>query len=170
MIDFLASLEQIPFFVWVRESGSIWGYAMILFLHTMGMAVVVGLSSLIDLRLLGISPKTPLKPLEWLYPWTWWGFAVSAASGTILLIADATTKLTNPTFYVKMGFVILGVAVLQVMRTRVFGDPQLDQGPVTSSARNLAWISLVCWIGAITAGRLLAYLGPVSGLPGLKNL
>ena len=84
-------------------------------------------------------------------------------------IADATTKLTNWDFYVKMACVFSGVAVLYVMRNKVFGDPELDKGPVSSSARNLAWLSLVCWFGAITAGRLMAYLGPVSGLSGVTN-
>jgi hypothetical protein len=37
------------------------------------------------------------------------------------------------------------------------------------NAKRLAWLSLVCWLGAITAGRLLAYLGPVSGLTGISN-
>jgi hypothetical protein len=29
--------------------------------------------------------------------------------------------------------------------------------------------SLLLWAGAITAGRLMAYFGPVSGAPGLQN-
>ena len=59
--------------------------------------------------------------------------------------------------------------MLKIMRKKVFGDPQLDLAPVSGTAKGLAWVSLICWIGAITAGRLLAYVGPVSGLPGLKN-
>jgi hypothetical protein len=68
-----------------------------------------------------------------------------------------------------MGFVFAGVAVLRVMRKKVFSDPALDNAPVSGSAKGLAWASLICWFGAITAGRLLAYIGPVSGLPGFKN-
>jgi hypothetical protein len=68
-----------------------------------------------------------------------------------------------------MAFVFSGIIVLKIMRKRVFGDPQLDQAPISGAAKGLAWASLVCWIGAITAGRLLAYVGPVSGLPGLRN-
>jgi hypothetical protein len=30
-------------------------------------------------------------------------------------------------------------------------------------------MSIVLWAGAITAGRLMAYFGPVSGAPGLQN-
>jgi hypothetical protein len=168
MMQFLAALEQMPFSIWVRESGSIWAYPTILFMHTIGMATVAGLSAGIDLRLLGFS-RIPIRPLERLYPFMWWGFAINAVSGTILLIADATTKLTNPDFYVKMVFIFVGVGVLNIMRKKVFGDPRLDAAPVSSDAKRLAWISLVCWVGAITAGRLMAYLGPVSGLSGVTN-
>ena len=68
-----------------------------------------------------------------------------------------------------MVFVFSGIAVLKIMRKKVFADPQLDIAPVSGTAKGLAWLSLLCWVGAITAGRLLAYVGPVSGLPGLKN-
>jgi hypothetical protein len=68
-----------------------------------------------------------------------------------------------------MGFVFLGVWVLYIIRKKVFDDPQLDITPLPVSAKRLAWASLICWFGAITAGRLLAYLGPVSGVPGATN-
>ena len=165
MMEFLSKLEQLRFSMWVLQAP----YSTILFMHSIGMALVAGFSAMIDLRLLGLSPKIPIKPMERLYPWMWWGFAINAVTGTCLLIADATTKMTNPDFGVKMVFVFSGIAVLQIMRKKVFGDPQLDQAPVTSTAKTLAWVSLFCWIGAITAGRLLAYVGPVSGLPGLRN-
>ena len=62
------------------------------------------------------------------------------------------------------AFFFIGVAVLSRTRKRVFGDPQLDIAPVSGSAKGLAAVALVCWLGAIIAGRLLAYVGPVSGL------
>jgi hypothetical protein len=169
MMEFLVKLEQLQFSIWVRESGSVWAFPTVLFLHTLGMSMVAGGNAVIDLVLLGFWPKQPIKPLERLYPLLWLGFWINAVTGTILLIADATTKLTNPDFYVKMAFVFAGTAVLYVMRGKVFGDPELDKGPVPSRSKTLAWASLICWFGAITAGRLLAYLGPVSGVPGLQN-
>src|SRR5713226_9688006 len=104
MMDFLASLEQLRFSIWVLQSGSIWAYPTILTAHTLGMMIVAGISGVIDLRLLGVSPATPIKPLERLYPLMWLGFWINAITGTTLLIADATTKLPNPDFYVKMVF------------------------------------------------------------------
>lgn len=169
MTSFLTTLEELKFSIWVRESGSIWAYPTILFTHTIGMAMVAGLSAAIDLRLLGFASKVAIRPLERLYPLIWLGFALNLVSGSILLVADATTKLTNPDFYVKMVFVFGGVALLAVMRNRIFRSVALDKEPLPASAKRLAFLSLVCWVGAVTAGRLLAYLGPVSGLPGLEN-
>ena len=169
MMDFLAKLEQLRFSQWVLGSGSVWAYPTILTAHTLGMMILAGVTGVISLRLLGIASTTPIKPLERLYPLMWFGFGLNAITGTILLIADATTKLTNPDFYVKMAFIFVGVTALYVMRRKVFGDPALDTAPVSGSAKKLAWTSLICWVGAITAGRLMAYLGPVSGVPGLRN-
>jgi len=165
MLEFLSKIEQLPYSMWVLQTP----YPTILFLHSIGMSIVAGFNAVIDLRILGLSPKIPLKPMERLYPWMWWGFGLNLITGTSLLMADATTKGTNPDFWVKMVFVFSGIAVLKIIRKKVFADPQLDIAPVSGTAKGLAWLSLLCWVGAITAGRLLAYVGPVSGLPGLKN-
>jgi hypothetical protein len=155
-MNFLHMLENMPFSIWVLQSGSIWAYPSILTAHTIGMMMVAGTAGIIDLRLVGVGPTIPVKPLERLYPLAWWGFWINAITGTTLMIADAATKLTNPDFYVKMVFVFAGVSLLIVMRKKVFGNPELDRGPIPGSAKGLAWLSLICWVGAITAGRLLA--------------
>ena len=95
----------------------------------------------------------------------WAGFWVNAASGVALLIADATTKLANPVFGVKMAFIALGVVNMAWSKKRLFSDPEaLERGPASSHAKRVAIVSLLLWIGATTAGRLMGYLGPVSGL------
>ena len=169
MMDFLNSLEQLEFSKWLLASNSIFAYPTFLFMHTVGMAMVAGIAAAIDLRLLGLAPGIPIRPLERLYPVMWWGFAINLATGTALVIADASTKLTNTDFYIKMAFVFGGIAVLVLMRKRVFGDPALDKAPLPGSAKLLAWVSLACWIGAVTCGRLLAYVGPISGVHGLRS-
>jgi hypothetical protein len=169
MMEFLSYLEHLKFSVWALQSGSIWAYPTILTMHTIGMGIVAGIATMLNLRLLGISPAIPIRPMERLYPLMWSGFWINAVTGTTLMIADATTKLTNPDFYVKMVFVFSGVTLLVIMRKKVFRDPELDKKPVPANIKRLAWLSLACWTGAITAGRLLAYLGPVSGVPGLTN-
>jgi len=164
-MDFLAYLEQSNFSIWVRESGSLWAFPGILLMHTYGMAVLVGIVVVIDLRILGFAPALPLAPIARFLPLLWLAFWVNAVTGTILLVADATTKMTNPDFFIKMGFIFVAVIVQRIIQKRVFtpGRSAVDLAP----SKMLAVASLACWLGAITAGRLLAYVGPVSGL-GLK--
>ena len=122
----------------------------------------------IDLRILGVARQMPLAPMRKLFPWMWAGFIVNALSGVALLIADATTKLANPVFLVKMTFIALGVVNMGWSKRKLFDDPRtLEQYPPTSHAKRVAIVSLVLWIGATTAGRLMGYLGPVSGLESL---
>ncbi|HLI86359.1 MAG TPA: hypothetical protein VKV17_20790 [Bryobacteraceae bacterium] len=168
MMDLLNALEQSHFSKWLLESNSVFAYPTFLFLHTVGMAMVAGVSAAIDLRVVGVAPAIPIRPLERLYPVMWAGFGINLATGTALVIADATTKLTNPDFGIKMAFVFGGIALLAIMRKRIFRYPALDQAPLPARARALAWLSLACWTGAITCGRLLAYVGPVSGPRGLR--
>jgi hypothetical protein len=153
----LDGIENLGLSTWVRESPSKLAYPTILWLHVMGMGVVAGISAVISLRLLGVSPKTPVQPLERLYPLIWWGFWVNAVTGTALLMASASKRLVDPVFYTKMIFIFAGLAVLQLTRNRVFRKLGPD-GALPESARTLAWAALLCWLVAITAGRLLAYV------------
>jgi len=65
--------------------------------------------------------------------------------------------MVDPVFYAKMVFIFAGVALLQLTRKKVFRRLGPD-GALPDNARALAWASLICWLGAITAGRLLAYI------------
>lgn len=80
----------------------------------MGPSIVIGS------RILGFPRSLPLEPVEKFYPVMWIGFWVSAVSGVVLLVADATTKFTNWDFYVKLAFIIVAVIALQMLRRRVF--------------------------------------------------
>jgi len=46
-VELLHAIETAPFCAWVRESNSLWAYPGILFLHTLTMALVVGISLMI---------------------------------------------------------------------------------------------------------------------------
>ncbi len=158
MKEFLVFLDGMQFSQWVKDAPTIWAFPMILFVHTLGMSIVAGGSSMIDLIVLGFWPDAPIKPFARLFPVMWIGFGVNAVTGTMMLVADATTKLTTVDFYIKMAFVLAGMFILIRMRRKIFENPQLDQVPLSSDAKILAWASLICWFGAITAGRLLAYV------------
>ena len=84
---------------------------------------VVGVNVAIDLRILGVARQIPLAPMRRLFPWMWAGFVVNALSGIALLIADATTKLANPVFLVKMAFITLGVVNMAWSKRRLLTVP-----------------------------------------------
>src|SRR5262245_26180768 len=161
-MEFLSWIENSAFSVWVRESPSIFAYAGILFLHTVGLAIVVGISAMIDLRLLGVASDLPIAPLERFFPIMWAGFWINAVSGSMLLAQDATTKFTNPIFGIKMVLIALAVADMVLLRRVVFLG-RVEQN-VSRQGKLLAVASLVLWFGATTAGRVMTYLATVSGL------
>lgn len=162
-MEFFQWLEQTPVSVWVRESPSVLAYPSVLLLHTIGLSLCVGVAAGIDLRIVGLAPALRLAPLDRFFPVLWAGFWINAATGVLLLMQDASTKMTNPVFYVKLVLVALAVINLRMVRARVIRDPRVDEQPISRHAKVLAATSLVLWFGAVTAGRLLAYFGPTSG-------
>jgi hypothetical protein len=166
-MNFLIAVQDTALATWVRESSSIWAYPSLIFLHSAGLALVVGLSVVIDLSILGFAPGIEIAPMEKLFKLMAIGFWVNLLSGVLLTMADAATMLLNSIFWIKMFLIGFSLVVLFLMKRTVFRDPLLGKRPVQADGRLLAVISLILWAAAITAGRLTAYLGANPGLAGL---
>jgi hypothetical protein len=81
---------------------------------------------------------------------------VNLVTGGLLFVKNATQWGTAIPFLVKMALVITSVATLVPLRKLVL---QGDLSPGEAGrARMLAIASILAWSGAVTAGRLLAYL------------
>jgi hypothetical protein len=158
MDAFLESIQQSAVARFVGESGSLLGYPTILFLHTLGLGTVAGLNVGLDLRLLGFGSRISLAPLERMFPLMWIGFVLSAVSGVALLISDPVTRLHQVIFYVKLGFVALAVVNMQMIRNRIFRSDAVISDAVPPDGKRLAIVSLILWLAATTAGRLIAYI------------
>jgi hypothetical protein len=158
MMDILAGIEASALATWVRESGSIWAYPTVLFVHTLGLSLLVGANVALDLRLLGLGSGIPVSELGMAFPTMWTGFTLNAVSGVLLFIADATVKATQPVFMIKLALIFLGVLNIVMLRRRWMAGAVDPAGVATPRAKFLASTSLVIWAGAITAGRLMAYL------------
>jgi hypothetical protein len=155
MIDLI---QNSAYAVWVRESPSIWAYTTILSLHAMGLAIIVGLNTMVALRLLGYVPEIPVAKLRKLYPWMYIGFAVNALSGLSLLAANLDNDLHNWMFYVKLSMIALAMVNLELIRAKVFDSPLVVNGTgVPVEAKHFAIASIVLWSLAIVAGRLTEY-------------
>lgn len=150
-------------FVWLESTAlaqwvglSLYAYPALLALHITGLAVVVGIFFMRDLRLVGLlsnpSPRDFLKPGRLAYG----GFALNAISGFMLFTSQATIFAVSTAFRVKISFILMGMILAwQIQRRlRSIADEHVD-----TRTRLLAGLSLICWLVAIIAGRLIAYLG-----------
>lgn len=158
-MDFLVAVESTALATWIRESPSLLAYPLVLFLHAGGLALIVGFNTALDLRILGVGSDIPIAPMDRFFPVMVIGFWINAVSGIGLLMASATQMLTNPLFYIKLALIFVAVVNLVLLRRQVLRDPYVDKKPIPMKAKILAVTSLLLWIGAITAGRLTAYLG-----------
>lgn len=158
---FLQAIEQSAVSGWIRDSPSLFAFWFVISVHAIGMALLVGTSAVIGLRLLGVGHDLPLPALTRLFPMVWTGFWVQLVSGAVLLVAYPTKSLTSPAFYVKLALIAAAMAVMVRIRRRL-PPPGSD---AFTRGRPLAVWSLVLWFGAITAGRLIAYTAAYSIYP-----
>ena len=88
------------------------------------------------------------------------GFVVAASSGICLLATKATEYVDNPFLYIKFSAIALGLANVGVLyftsawKARALRD--LLPKEQTQLAR-IGGISLLCWLTAVTAGRMIGY-------------
>jgi hypothetical protein len=158
----IEAIENSAYAVWVRESPSIFAYTSILSLHAIGLAIIVGINTLVALRLLGYVQEIPLQPLRKLFPWMYLGFAINTFSGASLLAANLSNDLGNWLFLAKLVFIALAMVNLELTRMYVFDRPAVVTSGSASvvlprHARTFAIASLVLWSLAMVAGRFTAY-------------
>ncbi len=159
-MDFFVWLESSTVGAYINQSSSIFfAYPGILLVHTLGMTLLAGASVVIGLRILGFAPQVPVVEMQRLFPLVWTGLVLSTVSGTLLLIAKATTMIVNPAFYIKMLAIALAVYAFFGMRAKIFRDPLLGERPIPMNGKVLAFASIALWFVAITAGRMMAYVG-----------
>ena len=148
-------IEASALSLWLVESPSVFAFPLVLALHTIGLAVVVGLNAALDCRILGAAAQIPVAAFGRFLKTMWAGFWLNAVTGILLLIAYPTKALTNPVFYLKLVLIAVAVGILLAMQRHLRSGAGAERLP--ARLKVLAAVSLSCWAGAIVAGRLLAY-------------
>ncbi|HEY9183590.1 MAG TPA: hypothetical protein VIQ99_10340, partial [Gammaproteobacteria bacterium] len=134
------------------------GFPTILFLHTLGLAMVAGSSIAIDLWILQRGKLAMPISIAGLNKTMWLGFGINTLSGIALLLAYPAKALTNGVFYLKMALVVLAVYIAaRIHRDLLPTDAPRVAAGVPRQAQTWAVASLFCWFAAIVTGRLLAY-------------
>ena len=155
-VGFFTWLEATSFADWVRTSAD--GYPLMITCHAIGMGIMVGLSIILDIRLLGWFPDISYKSLHRFFGVAWIGFGINFLSGSALFAAQATMFATDVTFLVKIAFVFLGSITAAILQSSLGRDSAGWGETAPSNVRMIAITSIVFWAIAITAGRLTAYI------------
>jgi hypothetical protein len=155
-VGFFRALQDSAFTDWFLGSDSIWTYPTVLTLHTVGMAMLVGASVVIALRLLNVGAAIPMTRLLPLYRIIWTGFVINLVSGLILFVTEAADRAKDPVFYIKLASI--GLALWLGVLTKRRALAARDAAVTPDGGRAIAAASLGLWTVAIVAGRLMAYL------------
>lgn len=155
MDDLLAWIAGTELAGFLRQSR--WGYAAVNTAHVLAIALLVGAIVPLDLRLMGWWREVEHTGLaRVLAASATIGLVTAVLSGTLLFSIRAPEYAGNPAFLSKLALVAMGTvsAVLHHVWHGV-----LLEGASNAQLRTAGLISLMCWIGALVSGRLIAFLG-----------
>ena len=156
-MSFFAWLEASGLGEWVRASTL--GYPLMIASHAIGMAIMVGLAVVFDMRLLGWFKRIPYREFDRFLSIAWAGFTINLVSGTALFSTQAATYITDITFLLKMALVVAGVVLAVFLRGAVSHRSASWHGAAAPGGIRLVAVgSIACWVGATVSGRLIAYL------------
>ena len=160
MIDFLAWLESSMLGHAMRNSG-VWTYGVVNLGHILGVATLFGAVLVLDLRLLGLWRTVPLPSIAGpTVPVATAGFVIAAVSGVGLLATKATEYAGNPFLLIKFPAIAVALLNVAVMTSRPAWKQMGRPEPTAAERRTLAIggaVSLVAWLTAIGAGRMIGY-------------
>ena len=140
---------------------SLWVYPIVESVHVLTLCVFLGLTVMLDLRLLGVAFRSARvsEVTRRLLPWTTAGFLIMVASGLLLFYAIPVRTFQNIFFRVKLAMLILAGLNVWVFHSTIYPTVaawDLDTVP-PKRARVAGGLSLALWAGIIVAGRMIAY-------------
>src|SRR6185295_3648172 len=137
-------------------------------LHFAGLALLLGVAGMFDLRLLGFMKRVPIAVVKSFMPWALVGFSMNLLTGTIFLITNPGQYFANYTWWLKVAFLLIaGLNALVFETTYGKRAAALPAGEDTPVARKLIGaVSLITWFAVLWAGRLLTSItaGPAARL------
>lgn len=139
-----------------------WGWPVIESLHFIGLSLLLGTVGLFDLRMLGFGKSISLTALHKLVPFGVLGFFLNVVTGIMFITTVPDQYIYNPAVQSKLLFMAFaGVNMLLFYQLSFRQISANDAGTATlNKAKVFALISLVCWLGVITCGRLITFYRP----------
>ncbi len=126
--------------------------------HILCVALVMSSMAMLDLRLMQLAGmRQPIsRMINRFVPWIWFVVPILLATGTILTIGEPSRELLNPYFRAKMLMLVTVLIITFVIQRRSNKDATYwDSRKV--AAILLGALSLLLWVGIVSAGRWIAY-------------
>ena len=147
---------------WAVAGGLPWLWPACETLHFMGLALLVGVVGVFDLRMLGMAKGLPIGPLQRLMPWAILGFGINLVTGFLFFAGDPFQYIHNIAFGFKLLFIgLAGVNVILFYVTGLYRrvDNVGAGHDVPPAAKLVAATSLFLWVGVMYWGRMLPFIG-----------
>lgn len=152
-------MEQSALGVCVAQSPA--GYYIALAFHSLGLAIIVGAVTVIDLRLLGAVRGIAADAMSKIVRFAWWGLGVNALSGVAIFFSEANKAFYSVSFRIKMALMICAVISTIILNKKVLrpaAEIHSQEFPIAGGAKAQAVLSLCLWASVIIVGRMMSYL------------
>jgi hypothetical protein len=136
-----------------------WVWATCETLHFVGLCLLFGIASFVDLRMLGVMKGISFQALHRMLPWGVLGFGINMITGMFFFVAASDQYTTNTVYQWKLVLIML--AGLNVLYFTIFDEPwEVGAGDdAPPMAKFVAASAFALVIGVIFCGRMLPFLG-----------
>ena len=138
-----------------------WQFPALEVIHIYSMIFLITAVALFDLSFMGFSVggETISRAAKMALRWTWVCFGINAVSGTLIFMSRAPEYAGNWAFQLKLALVFVGMAAHTIILRKA---ARWETVPAMGFGSKLLMggISLLIWVGVITASRWIAYAIP----------
>lgn len=141
---------------WLAEfvRASTWLFALTEVVHLIGITLLLGTLSVLDLRLMGLGLKKQSisEVAEDTYPWTLGGLIIAGLSGLLLFVSEAARLYDSPPFALKISLFVIAVIFTYTFQRRMTKATAVTAGSLFGGV-----LSMFLWFGVGFAGRAIAF-------------
>ena len=158
------------FAAWLKHTGvgapmtaTTWLWPLCETLHFVGLALLIGVAGLFDLRMLGFVRRVSLASVMDLRPWAALGLAINLVTGLMFFAGAPDQYIHNPAWWAKVAFIL--IAGLNILAFELSPRAKAlvgEVGPGDNTPLRLklaAGVSLFSWFAVLYFGRMLPFIG-----------
>ena len=155
---------------WIKHTGigapmtaTPWLWPLCETLHFVGLALLIGVAGLFDLRMLGFVRRVSLAAVMELRPWAALGLAINLVTGVMFFVGAPDQYVHNPAWWAKVTFILIaGLNILAFELSPRAKALVQEVGPGDNTPLRLklaGGVSLFSWFAVLYFGRMLPFIG-----------